>query len=193
MSDIDLMLQERFLSEMSKKYGLASNWYSGDVFTVIQQTDLEIEGDPLVLQTEVTAYPNKLDYLFVRWQEDQDVNVPVRVLDGHLGRVCDTMWSVNYKRPLTEYSTRSRTILLVDIMKSLRDNIAGGMGDDKLVDGDALVSYPYGIKAVDGPTMASWKEGQRQREKFDMRFGMGAAHSDGWCYATYTDGKISPL
>lgn len=190
MSDL---LQLRFFNEVSKKYGLTSNAGIEDIFTIVQQTDFEIEGDPIILQTEVTIYPNKVNYLFVRWQEDPNLDVPVSMTEGHLGRVIDVCWQMKYVKYPDQYSRRERTKLIVDIMKSLRDNQANGIGDQKLEDGDMVVSYPYGSKIDMGPTLASRERGRIQRAYFDRKFGMSKPYSDGWCYGIVQDGKIGPL
>lgn len=181
-----------FLSKL-QQLGLSTNVELNGGTEYKRKDYLNIEGDPLTLNINITVFPDVQNYLYARHQDGSSLTEAADVLKGSLGRIVDVSWDIEYVKYPSAYGKRNRLILLLEIMDIIKECFAGGMGIDPHP-GDVLTTFPYGAKVDIGPSMSSYKRGTVNREYLDRRLGFGKVDSEGWCYAIYNDDlKLMPL
>lgn len=154
---------------------------------------LQIEGDPITLNVNITIFSDVQNYLYARYLDGSNIDEAATILKGSLGRIVDVGWDIEYVKYPAAYDRKNRLKLLLEIIAIIRECFVGGMGIDPQP-GDVLTTFPYGAKVDAGPSMNSYKRGTINREYLDSRLGFGKVDSEGWCYAIYNDDlKLMPL
>lgn len=93
-----------------------------------------------------------------------------------------------------QLAMQDRVYVIRKFLPFLRQFLSEGYGGPTPHENVMAVAYPHGFKILDNLGGVSAEQGQKQREMFARRVGIGAMKECGWCFAKYNaEGKLQPL
>jgi hypothetical protein len=164
----------------------------------------ETKSGNVKIETFITPYFNKVNYLYVEWSENKDhpdilnriKNVSEYIVAAEDSNIAEVGWKAVYSVDPRNMHPETRRRILMKHMSATRKDIAYGWNEDflKPKHGMVLSAYPLGVKIDLGFTDKSRSMGKIDRTSFAQRFGFGDLKPDGFVYGRYDENlKLKPI